>query len=129
MNLETVVDITAKIEGKKQEFKNLPSNASIANFEVNNFIVADSREAMIAQVDSMLQNSKQIIDSVEKHKTIISDCDKILKQLNPNFAKELDRDNAIASLAERVNVMQTEFGDIKGNVKEILNILNKTEKV
>ena len=125
INFESVVDITAIIDGKKQEFKNLPSASSVANFETSNFIVSDSREAMIAQVDALLQSSKQILESVEKHKGIVKDCDAILKQLNPNFAKEADRDNALASLSERVNSIQTEFGDIKESMKEVLTILKR----
>jgi hypothetical protein len=32
-------------------------------------------------------------------------------------------DNAISELKERVNTMQTEFGSIKGDVRQVLQIL------
>lgn len=127
MNMETVVDIVARVDGSKQEFKNIPSMASVANFEQNKVFISDSKEGMISQVDALLQNSQKVLDSVETHKKIITDCDKVLKQLNPNFAKEADRDNAISALTDRVNKMQTEFGDIKGEIGQILSILTKKE--
>jgi len=58
---------------------------------------------MIQEVDSMLQNSKNIVDSIDKHKTNITSCEKILKELNPVYARESERDDAIDDLTNKVN--------------------------
>ena len=54
----------------------------------------------------MLENSKSIIANVEQHKSNISACEKILKELNPVYAKEQERDEAIENISGRINRME-----------------------
>jgi len=51
----------------------------------------------------MLENSKSIIANVEQHKSNISACEKILKELNPIYAKEQERDEAIDNISGRMD--------------------------
>lgn len=127
MTPEMVVDITVLVDGTKMEFKQIPSNNSIANFDNSNIVISESREAMSAEIDGMLQTSKQILNSIDYHKKMIVSCEEMLKKISPGFAKEKDRDNAIESLTAQVNNMQTEFGSIRGDVSKILSLLAKTE--
>lgn len=129
MNMETVVDINVKVNDEKLEFKQVPSNLSIANFGDKGMVISESKEAMTAEIDGMLQSSKQIINNIEYHEKMISSCEEMLKKLNPTFAKEQERDDAIETLTSQVNSIQTEFGSIKDNVSKILGLLTKTENV
>ena len=104
-NMQTVVDITVKVDDSKVQFECVPANLSIHSN--GDMTISESREAMISEVDAMLQNSKTILSSVDKHKTIIASCEDILKELNPVYAKEQERDTAIDSLTEQVNNMQS----------------------
>lgn len=104
-NMQTVVDITVKVDDSKIQFECVPANLSVhSNGDVT---ISENREAMISEVDSLLQTSKNILQSVDKHKTIIASCENILKELNPVYAKEQERDTAIDSLTEQVNSMQS----------------------
>ena len=80
---------------------------------------------MIQEVDSMLQNSKNIVDSIDKHKNNIIVCENILKELNPVYARESERDDAIDDLTTKVNNIQDEFGSIKDTLSKIENLLNR----
>ena len=51
----------------------------------------------------MMENSKSIISNVEQHKSNITACEKILKELNPVYAKEQERDEAIDNISGRMN--------------------------
>lgn len=104
-NMQTVVDITAKVGDEKILFECVPSNLSMHSN--GNTVISENRESMIQEVDSLLQNSKQILDNVDKHKTIVASCEGILRELNPVYAKEQDRDAAIDDLTKQVNGMQT----------------------
>lgn len=104
-NIETVLDITVTVDGEKKEYKQIPANASIANFGTDAFIIADSKDAMLNHVNATLQNSKSIIESVDKHKAIIANCEQVLKELNPTLAAEAERDNAINKLQNQVSVL------------------------
>lgn len=99
-NMQRVVDITVRVDEDKREFC-VPSDLSIHTY--GDYTLSESKEAMISEVDSLLQNSKDIVDSVDKHKENISAYQNILKELNPVYAKEQERDDAIDSLTQQVN--------------------------
>lgn len=109
---DMIMDIVATVDGERREFKSIPTNSTIANFSDNNFILADSRESMLSQVNTMLQNSKSIIDNIDKHKNIVRDCNEILINLNPSLAAEAQRDNAINNLQSQVNVLTEQLSKL-----------------
>ena len=102
-NMQTVVDLTVRVDDQKKEFS-VPSNLSIHTY--GDYTLSENKEAMISEVDSLLQNSKDILGSVDKHKSAISAYEKILKALNPVYAKEAERDSAIESLTQQMDSMQ-----------------------
>lgn len=76
-NMQTVVDIGVKINNEHKDIIGVPSNESVHSY--GDYVVSETREAMISELDAMLQNSKNIIDSVDHHKRIIAACEGILK--------------------------------------------------
>jgi len=72
------------------DFKNIPSSQSIAYY--NDVIITETKEQMLSEVENLLQSSKNILESIDKHKVIVESCEEILKSLNPQFAKEHERD-------------------------------------
>lgn len=103
-NMQTVVDVTIKLGNDKKEFVGLPSNEQIHAY--GDYVVSETREAMISEVDALLQNSKTVLSSIDTHKKMVESCEKILKELNPVYAKEQERDTAIDDLTSKVNNMQ-----------------------
>lgn len=103
-NMQRVVDITVRVGEEKKEFS-VPSDLSIHTY--GDYTISENKEAMISEVDSLMQNSKEVIESVDKHKAAISAYEDILKQLNPVYAKEQERDSTIDKLTQQVNGMQT----------------------
>jgi hypothetical protein len=69
----------------------------------------------------MLQNSKNIIDSVAYHEKVIASCEEILRDLNPRFAKEKERDEDISNL-------KTKIGGLENKMDKLISILSKDEK-
>lgn len=104
-NMQAVVDIVLRVDGERKEFMGIPSTGTIHSY--GDYVIAETKEGMISEVDAMLQNSKNVIDSVEQHKTNVAACEKILKQLNPVYAKEQQRDEAIDNISERMNHMES----------------------
>ena len=82
------------------DFKNVPSSQSITTY--NNVVITETKELMSNEVDNMLQSSKNIIDSVPYHNSVIKSCEEILKDLNPRFAKEKERDEDISNLIKSI---------------------------
>ena len=117
--LDMVVDITVNVDGSKEEFKNIPASLSIAND--GNLVISESKEAMSTEVDSMLSISKQILESVNYHQEVIEKCEQILKDLNPQFAKDKLQEEKINSLEERIGGVEDTLGDIKDMLSKVLN--------
>ena len=102
-NMQTVVDLVVKVGTEKQEFS-VPSDLSIHTY--GDYTLSESKEAMISEVDGLLQNSKNALSSIDQHKANIAACEKILKELNPVYAREQERASAIDNLTEQVDGIQ-----------------------
>lgn len=46
------------------------------------------------------------MSNIDKHKATVAQCESILKELNPVYAKEKERDETLDSLTAQVNNMQ-----------------------
>ena len=112
----STIDINVKVNNQNMDFKNVPSSQSVANY--NNAIIAETKELMSNEVDNMLQSSRSIVDSVAYHNNIITSCENILKELNPRFAKEKERD-------EDINNLKDKMGGIESKMDKILVLLQK----
>ena len=117
--MDMIVDIRVNIDGTSQEFKNIPASLSIAND--GNIVISETKEAMSTEVDSMLSISKQILESIDYHKDVIEKCEQILKDLNPQFAKDKLQEEKINSLESRIGGVENTLGDIKDMLSKVLN--------
>lgn len=114
---EMVVDIKVKVGEDILDFKQLGANLTIANS--GNVVVSDSKEAMSSEVESLLRNSKQIIESIPYHEKVINVCDTMLRELNPQFAKEKEQEEKIGALEERM-------GNIDDKLNKMFDLLSDT---
>lgn len=119
-NMETVVDVSVKVGEETIDFKQLPANLSIANFGANGVVVSESREAMNAEVESMLRISRGVIESVPYHEKVISSCDAMLRELNPQLAKEKEQEEKIGVLEQKVSGVENTLTDIKDMLAKAL---------
>ena len=118
---EVTVDIKVKIGESVMEFNGVPGNLSIANFGTSNIVISESKDDMMREVDGMLQTSKQVLASIDHHQRVVESCETIAKELNPVFAKEQERDNALDAL-------KSEMNGIKDSIQQILRALPVSEK-
>lgn len=117
---EMVVDVKVKVGEESLDFKQLSANMNIANS--GNVVVSDSKEAMSAEVEGLLRNSKHIIESVPYHERVVSSCDVMLRELNPAFAKEKEQEEKIGALEKRM-------GHIDGKLEKVLELLSDTVSI
>lgn len=115
---ETTVDVKVRVGDDTMDFKQLPSNLSIVNFGQNGMVVSESKEAMSAEVEAMLRNSNSILDSIPYHKKVITCCDEMLRQLNPQFAKEKEQE-------EKIGVLEQKMGGIENTLSQMMGMLSK----
>lgn len=63
-------------------------------------------------IESIIQTRKQALDNVEQYKKDIVDGENILKELNPQFAKDKARDDQISTLNNKVSNMEDTLNEI-----------------
>lgn len=102
-NMQTVVDIKTRIDDYTKEFV-VPSNLSVHTY--GDYTISETKEAMISEVESMLKDLTDRIDNVDKYKEDAEVYKDILKDLNPVYAREQERDDTINSLSTRVDSLQ-----------------------
>lgn len=122
---ETIVDVVVKVGEEEIKFEKLPSNLSIANFGASGIVVSESREAMNTEVEGMLRTSKQILDSIPYHQKVVEVCDVMLRDLNPQFKKEKEQEEKIASLESKFGGMEVKLDQIANMLSVALNSKKK----
>lgn len=115
--METVVDVKVKLDDEEVDFKQLPANGQIANDK--NLVVSDNKDAMSAEVDSMLRQSKAILESVDYNKRVVESCEGMLQQLNPQIAKEKEQ-------TEKINKLEGKVSGIEGKIDKMMGWLQQT---
>lgn len=115
---ETTVDVKVKVGDDVMDFQKLPSNLSIVNFGQSGMVVSESKEAMSAEVEAMLRNSNDILDSIPYHKKVITCCDDMLRQLNPQFAKEKEQEEKIGALEQKMGGIESTLSKMMGMLSE-----------
>lgn len=117
---DTTVDISVVVDNETLTFEKLPSDSSIVNFSNSNVVVSDSKDAINNEIDSLLNTSRYILDHIDYHKDVVSSCEEMLKQLNPQYAKDKLQEDKIQSLETRMSGMETTLSDMKNMLSEAL---------
>lgn len=115
---ENTVDIKVEVDGSMMEFNKVPGNLNIANFGAAGMVISESKEAMLQEVENLLQTSRQALANTHYHERAVEACDNIARRLNPAYAKEQERDEALGAL-------QNEVAGIKDSLAKILDALPK----
>lgn len=122
---EMVVDIVVKVNNQDITYQKIPANLDIADFNNSNIVLSDNREAMNSEISSLKQKSIAIINSIDFHKEMISNCDKILSELNPEFAEKQQQQLEINSLKTQMGKMAKSITELMSMNKKLISQLNK----
>ena len=117
MQVQQVIDVVATINGKDETFSEIPINVEIA--QRGNVTFSGSREAMLQAVDAMLQTSKKALDQIPYHKSVISESEKMMEALNPQYAENKQQARTILDLQERADKQEKMLSDIYALVQKI----------
>lgn len=115
-NMSSTVDLKLKIDENVQDFNNIPSNNSIVSYNNGKTIISETKQNLITEVESVLQNRKSILSNIEQYKQDVVDYEELLKELNPQFAKDKERD-------DRLNNLEQKFEGVESKLDKILNLV------
>ena len=117
MQMQQVIDVVATVNGKDETFPEIPINVEIA--QKGNVTFSGSREAMLQAVDTMLQTSKKALEQVPYHKSVITESEKMMEALNPQYAENKQQARTIQDLQERADKQEKMLSDIYALVQKI----------
>lgn len=122
---EMLVDIVIKINNKDITYSKIPANLDITDCNNGTIVLSADRNAMNAEVVSLKQKSTAILDSIEYHKEVISNCDNILSTLNPEFAEKQQQQQEINSLKDKMEDMSKNISELMALNKKLMTQLKK----
>ena len=120
-NQEMLVDVIVKINNQEITYQKLPANSDIADFGNTGIVLSTSKEAINSEIISLKTKSEDIINSVDYHKSIISDCDKLLSELNPAFAERQKQQDEIKMLKEQISSVAESVSNLISELKKSKN--------
>lgn len=112
---QRVVDVTLEADGVTNTYS-IPETLSVTY--ANNIVLSTDREGILRDVEAMKGQSEEVVRSVERHRSIIEDCEKILEEWNPAFAEKKEQD-------KRISVIES---DVKGMKKMLTDFINEFKK-
>ena len=117
-NGQSTVDLRVNVDNSIQEFSNLLSINSISTYNRGKVIISETKQGIQNEVESILDNSRKIINNIDTYKQNITDCEENLKQLNPQFAKDKERDDRLFNLESR-------FDGVESKLDKIFDLIKK----
>ena len=103
---ETTIDIVVKYDdGTSSEFKQVPSQMSIANF--GQVVIAETKELMNSEVDAWITASRNAMSQIPYHQKVLEVGEKIQCQLNPQLAREKETVGRVEKLEKKLDNIET----------------------
>lgn len=114
----STVNIKLKVDGNVVDYPEVPSNGTTASYNNGCVIICETKQGLVSEIETTLQNNKQILANREKYEKTVKDCEDLLKEISPQFAKDKELDDRITTLNDK-------FNNMTGKLDEILNMLSK----
>ena len=119
---QMVMNIKIKVGDVTTDFNNIPSNSSIVTYKGGKTIIAETKQQIQAEVESILHKANYTLEHIEDIKDEAEQAESILKSIDTNYAKDKARDEEIASLKDKV------LG-VESKLDKILDIVSNTNKL
>ena len=111
---QMVTDITIKV-GDNTKTYTFKDNTEIGYAE--NLVISPNREVILREVESIKDQSEQVLNQIDLHKTTVEKCNKILSEFNPVFKEKKETE-------QRFSKLESSVEDIKNMISNLSNTIN-----
>lgn len=123
--MDGVIDFILRIGNDTAELKKIPANQSVCSPEGQpNIVVSDNREAILAEVANIKRQRQEVVDAYEPSVEALAACEEMELVLNPQLAKEQQRDEEINNLKDKIGGIEDSIGKIDEKLDAFLRALN-----
>lgn len=105
MNQQFQIAIRAKVDGQEGDFGQLLTTESVHDY--GKMLIIDNREALLSEIDKMRMKAQGELDRRELNEQTVAACEEMSRTVNPEYAKEKERDEAISSLGGRLDNIES----------------------
>lgn len=105
LNQQFQITIRAKVDGQEGDFNQLLTTENVHDY--GNMLITDSRESLLSEIDKIRMKSQGELDRQKVNEQTVVACEEMSKTLNPEYAKEKERDEAISSLGGRLDNIES----------------------
>lgn len=120
---DRIIDLTVECGGETKTYV-VSENSNVST--IPNLTLATTTDPVVNEVNAMLRSSTDIINSVDKHREIISECESILKDLNPSYAQTKAQDEKIEHLEKKLSMIESKIPSID-DIKSLFEKQLKTK--
>lgn len=105
LNQQFQISIRAKIDGQEGDFGQLLTTESVHDY--GSMVITDNRESVLSEIDKIRMKSQGELDRQAVNEQTVAACEEMSKTLNPEYAKEKERDEAISNLGGRLDNIES----------------------
>lgn len=116
-NSNNPITLKIKVDGDIREYPEIPSAGSTMSYNGGKVVLCETIQNLQTEIENIYKRNKQTIDNISVFEKEISDCEDIMKEISPQFAKDKERD-------ERINDLDTKVTSIESKLDKILNAVS-----
>lgn len=112
--MQMVVDVTIEEEGANKTYT-IPDSLTVT-YAGNDLVIATERSGVLKEVETIKAQNESELERIETRRKIVSECERILAEWNPQFKEKRETEERFAKL-------ETSMTDLKsmlsGLIKEL----------
>lgn len=106
---EMVVDLKVKVGEDNVSFSAVAADVAITDYPTSNgekLVLSCDLTSLNTEINAMQQQSKLALDSIDYHKSVLAGCDAMLVMLNPEFARNKERESEMATMKQEMSELK-----------------------
>ena len=111
-----VVDVTINIDDKTATYV-MPQDAMVVSPNDGSTVIAIDQSYIIQEIEAMNNSSKQVLESIDRHKEIVEKTSNLLLELNPQMKAKKETDDRIKTLENAIVSLQDGMSEILNKIK------------
>lgn len=126
---EMFVDVFVKVGDTTQKLEKLPASKSSTTPEQNpGIFVTESWETMLTEVENIERKCDNELSKVPYYTSVKESLVDIKLQLNPQLAKEKERDEEIVELKKKIGGIESSIGNIESMLRNMGSTTSKKKE-
>lgn len=122
-------DVVVKYEdGSNDVFPQLQPNTAVATYNNQNTIVCDSRDVAQMEVDKINSSCRKQLELVPYYEKLLASTEMMMRQLNPNYAKQQETDEEIKNLKTGMAQMTGTLTEMKSMMERMIAGISSSKK-